>query len=141
MKTTIALLGLAILMKAHAVNNQALKFIPGGEIVQEKLHEVKVKTPQGTIVDVEFGTDGTFEEASGNNIEKDIFVSDINLISLKDATESLKKEGKLPVGEWELEHSFLNGWRYKFEGYEKGQKFDYIVDAKTGKLLESNLDD
>ena len=141
MKTIFAVIGLSIVMKAHAVNNQALKFIPGGEIVQEKLHEVKVKTPQGTIVEVEFNGDGSFEEASGDNLEKDIFVPDTGLVTLKDAVESIKKDGKSPVGDWELDRSFLSGWRYKFEGFEKGQKFDYYVDAKTGKLIKSELDD
>ena len=141
MKTIFTVLIISIVMKSYAANHQALKFVPGGEIVQEKLREVKVKTPKGTIVEIEFNGDGSFEEASGDNLEKDIFVPETGLVTLENAVESLKKEGKSPVGDWELDHSFLSGWGYKFEGYENGQKFDYYVDAKTGKLVKSKLDD
>lgn len=141
MKTVFFMLGIATVLNVHAANTQALKYIPGGEIVQEKAKEVKVKTPQGTIVEIEFNRDGTFEEASGKNIEKDAFVPEDGLISLSEAISTLKKEGKAPAGDWELEKSFIRGWHYKFEGYEKNQKYDYVVDAKTGKLLESKLDD
>ncbi len=120
---------------------KAQKYVPEGTVVQEKTKEVKIKTPQNSIVEIEFHTDGTFEEASGDNLEKDILIPSDGLMPLKVVIGELIKQGKTPTGDWSLEKSFVKGWHYEFEGYEKGQKFDYIVDAKSGKLLESKLDD
>jgi uncharacterized membrane protein YkoI len=126
---------------ANPLADQALKFVPGGTVAQQKIKEVKIKTPLSSIVEIEFHSDGTFEEASGDNIEKDILTPGNGLVTLKTAVAELVKQGKGPTGDWSLEKSFFKGWHYEFEGYENGQKFDYIVDAKTGKLLESKVDD
>jgi uncharacterized membrane protein YkoI len=124
-----------------SVKEEALKLVPGGTVVQETFEEVKIKTPQNSIVEVEFDSSGKFEEASGDNLEKDVLVPAEEILSLKAVVESLKKEGKNPIGEWSLEKSFIRGWHYEFEGHENGSKFDYIVDAKTGILIESRIDD
>jgi uncharacterized membrane protein YkoI len=126
---------------AGTLSEQALKLVPGGTVAREKTKEVKVKTPQETIVEVEFHSDGTLDEASGDHVEKDVFVPNEGLLSLKSAVDELVKQGKTPSGDWSLEKGFLKGWRYEFEGRENGQKYDYVVDAKTGKLLDSSLDD
>lgn len=121
--------------------DDALKLVPGGSIVQEKKKEVKVKTPQGTIVEVEFDSKGNFEEASGKDLDKDILIPGNDLFSLQTTLESLKKQGKTPTGKWSLENSFLKGWHYEFKGFEDGKKYEYVVDAKTGKLIDTKLDD
>lgn len=118
----------------------ALKMIPGGKVIQEKTREVMVLTPNQSTIEVEFKKNGKFEEASGDNLEKDILVPDMGLISLQEAVALLKKEGKTPVGEWSLEESLFGNWHYEFEGIEGGKKMDYQVDAKTGKI-ESEIDD
>lgn len=126
---------------ASEYTDAALKLVPGSKVVQEKVKEVKLQTTNGSIVEVEFKANGSFEEASGDNIDKDVFVPANNLITLKDAVENLKKMGKTPVGEWTLEESLLQGWHYEFQGYEEGKKFDYHIDAKSGKFLGAKLDD
>lgn len=130
----------ASLSSYAGLSDEALKLIPGGKVVAEKKEEVKIQTPEGSIVEVEYER-GKFEEASGDNAEKDVLVPGEGLLSLKDAVASLKKSGKTPVGDWSLDKSFIKGWHYEFEGFENNQKMDYIVDAKTGKLLESKIDD
>lgn len=139
------ILGTFILILASGVRadttHLALKFVPGATVVQEKDKEIKLRTTAGTLVEIEFDAAGNFEEASGDNVERDIFIPDQKLLSLEVAASKLKSEGKSPVGEWSLEHIFLKGWHYEFEGYENGQKYNYVVDAKNGKLANKKLDD
>lgn len=143
MKTILCLLIVISTSSAFAgsIKESALSYIPNGKVVQEKDKEVKVQTQNGTIVEVEFTMTGAFEEASGDSIEQDVFVPGDGLLSLADAVGALKKAGKTPSGDWSLDKSFVKGWHYEFEGYESGKKMDYVVDAKTGKLLESTIDD
>src|SRR5690606_38967061 len=101
---------------------------------------VKLETKAGTIVEVEFKRDGSFEEASGDNVEKDEFKPESGL-SLAGAIDALKKENKTPKGSWSYEKSMLKDWHYELEGFENGKEMEYLVDAKTGKLLESKADD
>jgi uncharacterized membrane protein YkoI len=125
---------------AATMQENALKYVPGGKIVQEKKNEIKVQTPNGTIVEIEFKRNGNLEEASGDTVDKDIFVPGEGLLSLKDAYAAMTKAGKQPVGDWSLDDSMLKGWHYEFEGLEDGKNMDYVVDAKTGKILESKVD-
>ena len=122
------------------ITDDALKYVPGGKIVAQKIDEVKVQTPNGTVVEVEF-TSGKLDEASGNAVDQDIFVPEDGMMSLKDAVAALKKEGKVAVGEWSIDNNLIKGWHYEFEGFEQGKKMDYEVDAKTGKLLSAEIDD
>lgn len=141
-KLLIATLTLAnVTAYASPLSEKALTFVPGGTVVQEKIKEVKVKTPKSSIVEIEFHSDGSFEEASGSNLDKDILIPKEGLLPLSSIVEQLVKQGKTPTGDWSLEKSLLDGWHYEFEGFENGQKFDYLVDAKNGKLLESKIDD
>lgn len=126
---------------AEALATKAVSLVPGGAVAHEKAKELRVKTPEGSVVEVEFDSSGEFEEASGNDLEKDVLNPGKGLLPLKDIIGHLKQQGKNPKGEWSLENSFVRGWHYEFEGIENGQKYDYLVDAKTGKLLESKLDD
>lgn len=144
MKKLLGITSLVLVISGSAfakISDDALKFVPGGKIVQEKAEEVKVQTPAGSVVEVEFDRGGKFEEASGDSVDNDIFVPGNGILSLKDAVAALKKDGKSPVGEWSLDDSVLKGWHYEFEGFENGKKMDYVVDAKTGKLTDSKADD
>jgi uncharacterized membrane protein YkoI len=126
---------------AATMQENALKYVPGGKIIQEKKNEIKVQTPDGSIVEVEFKRNGNLEEASGDTVEKDIFVPGEGLLSLKDAYAAMTKAGKKPVGDWSLDESMIKGWHYEFEGVENGKNMDYVVDAKTGKIVDSKVDD
>lgn len=142
MKSLIGLSLTILSISAFAnIKDEALKFVPGGTVVEEKAEEVKVKTPTGSVVEVEFTNDGKLEEASGKSVENDLFVPGNNLMNLKEVVAAANKSGKKPVGEWSLENSILNSWHYEFEGYENGKKMDYVFDAKSGKMLESKTDD
>lgn len=123
------------------MKENALKMVPGGQVVSESTREYKIQTKNQSIVEIEFETDGSFEEASGNDIEKDVLVMDQGVMGLQDAVKAVKKAGKTPVGEWTLDKSFLHGWYYEFDGVENGKKMEYVLDAKSGKLLSSNIDD
>jgi uncharacterized membrane protein YkoI len=116
-------------------------YVPGGEVVQEKEREVKVRTKSGSIVEVEFEVSGEFEEASGKSPENDVLVPGTSLIPLSKAYASLKEAGKSASGDWSLEKSFIKGWVYEFEGFENGKEVDYLIDAKTAKFLETRVDD
>lgn len=143
MKHTFTLaLALILSQTAFAKNTDtALKLVPNGKVVAETLDEVRVQTAGGTVVEIEFDKNGKFEEASGDALATDVLIPGEGLLSLADVVAGLKKEGKSPVGDWSLEKSFIRGWHYDFEALENGQKMEYVVDAKTGKILESKLDD
>ena len=138
-------LGLFILITAGAMaatmQENALKYVPAGKIVQEEKNEFKVETPNGTIVEIELKSNGEFDEASGDSVDKDIFVPGEGLLSLSDTVAVVTKSGKKLTGDWSLDKSWFKGWHYEFEGIENGKKMDYVVDAKTGKILEQKLDD
>lgn len=126
---------------AAKLSESALKMVPGGKVVHEKDDEVKVQTESGSVVEVEFKHNGDFEEASGHAVDKDQFEPGMNLMPLKDVVAAVKKAGKKPVGDWSLDDSMLKGWNYEFEGMEEGKSMEYVVDAKTGKIKESRMDD
>lgn len=115
--------------------------VPEGTVAQEKEREIQVRTKSGSIVEVEFERNGEFEEASGKSPDKDTLVPGLGLVSLSAALDTLKKENKSATGDWSLEKSFIKGWVYEFEGFESGKEVDYLVDAKTGKFLETRIDD
>lgn len=122
------------------LGKEALKLVPGGMIEIQEKDEVKVKTSQGTFIEVEFNRDGTLDEASGDLAQKDSFVPANNLLSLNDAVRAMEKEGKKVEGEWSLDKGFLKDWEYEFEGVENGKKVEYVLNAKTGKLLDTKRD-
>lgn len=119
---------------------QALSFVPGGKVLQEKYDEVKIQTAKGSIIEVEFTRSGKFDEASGNNAAEDAFKAPNGLVSLETAVKGLKDAKKQPTAEWSLDSSIVKGWIYEFEGYENGQEMEYYVDAKTGKFLKASVD-
>lgn len=124
--------------ESSSIQVKALEFTKTAKkVIQEKNNQVKLLTGNGTILEVNFKNDGTLEDASGKTSNADSFFPGEGLISLEDANSRLKKLGKEPVGEWSLEASATKGWYYDFEGYEANQKMDYLIDAKSGKLLEA----
>lgn len=120
---------------------QLLKYVPEGKIVKSQAKEVKILTPAQTIVEVEFKMNGEFEEASGDDVTKDSFHPGQGLLSLQDAVKKATSEKRNFLGEWNLESNFFGGWAYEFEGYENNRKVEYVVDARTGKLLSQRDDD
>lgn len=145
MKTSILIFSLFMTLSttafASAITDEALRYVPGGKVLSEQIDEVKVQTPMGGVIEVEFNRSGKFDEASGDSVEQDVFAPENGLLSLKDALAALKNAGKTAVGEWSIDHSLLAGWYYKFEGFEAGKKMDYTLDAKTGKLVKTEIDD
>lgn len=127
---------------AQAVNKDLNMIIPDGKVVEVKKHEKKIETPAGTIVEIEYTMTGEFKEASGDAVlAGDVLEIGGGLLSLKAATDVMKNAGKTISGDWSLEKSFVHGWVYEFEGFENNAKMDYLVDAKTGKLIKAQIDD
>lgn len=118
----------------------ATKLVPRGTVQQVDRDEVTVKTAAGTILEIEFNRDGSLDEASGDMATKDNFVPGNGLLELKDAVAALEKNGKKAEGEWSLDKDFMREWEYEFEGYENNQKYEYVINAKTGALLKSKRD-
>lgn len=120
----------------------ALKLVPGGKIKSKTSFEIKVTTPQNTEVELGIDQDGDLEEASGLAAEKgDIFEPGEKRLSLKDVVAALKKAGKTLQGEWIFEQSDDGDWLYDLEGIENKKNVDYIVNAETGKLLRTEVDE
>lgn len=141
----LVLLSLSLSLAACAsakvdLEKEALKLVPNGTVEMREGNEVKVKTAEGTRVEIEFNRDGTLDEASGDMAKKDIFVPGNGLISLKDAVAALEKAGKTPSGDWSLDKDMMRDWEYEFEGVENGREFEYRINAKTGQLVKSKQD-
>ena len=134
-----------LLSPSKSWSGQTLDFktyVPEGTLVKEKVDELKVKTKAGTTIEIEFTSDGSFKEASGDAaVSGDIFIPGMKLLSLKEASDALVKLGKLPSGEWNLEKGFLSDWTYEFEGKDNDRKMEYKLDAKTGQLLKEEEED
>ena len=120
--------------------DMASKFVPNSKVVHETSKEVKMKTDHGSLIDIEFGMDGAFNEASGTNVDKDVFNPPDKMLTLKDAVAAAKKAGKNPVGKWSLEKGTLTGWAYEFQGFENGKEMEYVIDAKSGELKKAKKD-
>lgn len=135
----ISTFSLSVLAKTD-IGKESLKYVPNGKIEVKEKDEVKVKTVQDTFIEIEFNRDGSLDEASGDLALKDEFTPGNKLLTLKEAVAALEKSGKTASGEWSLDKGFLKDWEYEFEGVEDGKKFEYVVNAKTGKLTESKPD-
>jgi hypothetical protein len=137
---TIALISLSFSLQANDMVAEALSYVPGGQVVRVEHDEVKIQTSNGTIVEIEFLRNGSFEEASGKNAQQDVLTPPNSLVTLGVALQGLKDAGKSASGEWSLEHSMRHNWHYEFEGYENGQEMEYVVNAKTGKFIAGYVD-
>ena len=71
------------------ISKNALEYVPNGTLVSHDDDEVKIKTPSGTIIEVEFNKEGTLREASGNSVSKDIFVPGNKLLTLEAAAQAM----------------------------------------------------
>ena len=141
MFSTLMLVLMSSSLYAGPLADKALSYVPGGVVVHEKSDEVKIRTVNGTIVEIEFDYAGNFDEASGDNVELDQLTPQDGAMTLEAAVAAMKALGKNPVGDWSLEQSVLKGLHYEFEGFENGVKFDYELDAKNGSLISSHIDD
>lgn len=126
--------------QSKGIAAEALKYVANGKVVAQEHDEIKIQTPNGGIIEVEFTNQGAFEEASGKDASADSFTPPNDLVPLSQALAGLKKAGKEASGDWSLDYSRNTGWYYEFEGFENNQEMEYIVDAKTGKFLSSNVD-
>lgn len=141
MKILIPLLAFSFSAAAAThLGAEAMKLVPDSKVIQEKSDEVKLQTAHGSVIEIDFDRKGAFKEASGTNIEKDVFMAPHQLLSLKEAVAAAKKAGKTPVGKWSLEKEMLSGWVYEFAGFENGKEMEYIIDAKNGDLKKQKQD-
>lgn len=122
------------------IKKEAIKYVPAGTLEVAERDEAKVRTAQGTIVEIELNRDGSLDEASGELAQKDTLTPGQGLLSLTEAVAAMKKHGKNVEGEWSLDKDFLRDWEYEFEGMENGKEHEYSLNDKTGKLIESKPD-
>ena len=125
---------------AQDLSDMALKFVPGGSVVELKKDEVKVKTPAGSLVEIEFDRKGELEEASGDAIENDIFVPGKSYKNLSEISKTLKDQGYQLTGDWSYESSFMKDWHYEVDAFKDGQNLEIEVDAKSGKMTKSKVE-
>lgn len=143
MKTMITMVTLMLSLGAYAAANlgaEAMKLVPESKVLQEKGREVKLQTSKGGIIEIEFDRKGALTEASGENVEMDVFNAPAPMLSLKDAVAAAQKAGKTPAGEWSLEKGTFTGWAYEFKGFENGKEMEYVIDAKSGELKKQSKD-
>jgi hypothetical protein len=114
----------------------ALSMVPRGKIWESHPKEFIIKTPAGTKVGVEFKRDGSFEEASGHNLNKgDVFEPGMGLISLSTAAQKLSEAGGKISGYWSLSKDNEYDWIYEFEEEREDIKLLFIVKAATGEVV------
>lgn len=137
-----AVLSIASLSALAKVNpEEAMKFVPGGSIVETKSDEVKIKSTKGGIVELEFKRNGELDEASGDMIESDSFVPGKEYLPLEKITAALKEQGYQLKGDWNYEKSLTKDWYYEVEAFQDNQEYELVVDAKTAKVMDKKRED
>lgn len=126
---------------AQDLSAKAIQYVPGGTVVEVKKDEVKVKTPKGSIVEVEFSRSGELDEASGDMIENDVFVPGNNQKALAEIANEIKAQGYQAKGDWSYDDSFMKGWHYEVDAFKDGKEYEVLLDAKTGKITKAEIDD
>ena len=127
----LALVITAIAFSAHAVVSEtvALSMVPRGKLDIQQGRDFTIKSLAGTKIKIEFRRSGTFEEASGDNLNKgDELEPGEGMISLSSAAQKLQEKGIKPEGHWSLEQDPKFGWIYEMN-------HQHIIDAKTGKSI------
>lgn len=130
---------------ASEFKDKVVNYVSGAKVVEAHGDEYALQTPKGTKVEVELNRDGSIDEASGKAaVSGDVFtpsaIEGKEMISLEKATESLKRSGKMPTGEWQFEKSWRHGYVYEFEGKEDGKDHEYSVRATDGKIVRDSRD-
>lgn len=137
----VAVLGLTTSVFANDLADKALTYVPNGKVQSTEKDEVKVKTANGTIVEIEFTSSGEFEEASGDVIESDIFVPGDKLKTLAEIATLLKDQGYKLKGDWSYDKGMVDPWHYEVEAIQDGKEVDVKIDAKTGGVFKVEIDD
>jgi uncharacterized membrane protein YkoI len=123
---------------SRATEEIVKSMVPHGEISRKIGKDYSVKTQSGTKVMIEFDHAGNLDEASGLNLGTgDIFEPGNGLITLGSAAQLLKGAGHNVKGEWRLEHDPKYKWIYELESLTNDEKNDFLVDAKSGKLIKT----
>lgn len=138
---SVILVSLSATALANDLGSKALKLVPGGVIQTQKSDEVKVKTPNGTLVEIDFTKAGEFEDASGDLAEKDIFTPGEGYKSLEEVVAEIKKQGYQLKGDWSYDKDLLTSWHYELEAIQDGKEVELKIDAKTAKILSAEIDD
>lgn len=125
---------------AQDLSAKALKLVPGGTVVEAKKDEVKIKTQAGSLVEIEFSRSGELDEASGDAMDSDSFIPGKGHKSLSEVSSELKKQGYQVSGDWSYESGFMKDWHYEVDAFKDNQNLELIVDAKTGKVTKSKID-
>lgn len=125
---------------AQDLTQKALDYVENSTVFKVKKDEVEVLTANKTIVEIDFDRKGNLEEASGENVDLDNFNPKNGNLSLVEALNSIQALGETVHGEWSYEHEFQMGWYYEFNGIKNNVEYEFIIDAKTGKLLRSKID-
>ena len=133
---------LCLLQTIHAFEDHEItRFVPQGKIVAKKKDEVKVQTKNGTYVVLEFNKDGSLEEASGDQIKRDVFTPSQGSLELKDILNILEKRNVLLAGEWSYEVGFFGNAIYQVDTFRNNQEVELSLDAKTGEVRYEEIDD
>jgi len=139
-----SLLGLTILTLSlssiAAKNADPLQFVPGGQVVQVKLGEYLVKTPNGTNVELEFTSIGNLDEAEGDFIEKDVFIPGPGLKTLKEIETLVKGLGYTPTGDWSFDTQILGRKIYEVDAMKDNLKWELTIDATDGSIIKEERD-
>ena len=114
---------------SKATEELVKSMVPHGQISQKVGQDFFVKTKAGTKVTIEFDRTGILDEASGLNLGKgDIFEPSNGLVALE-------HKGHHILGEWRLEKDSRQGWVYELAGLKEEENVNYIVNAKSSKLI------
>jgi hypothetical protein len=134
--TIAALMIIPIFALSKATEELVKSMVPHGQISQKIGQDFFVKTKAGTKVTIEFDRTGILDEASGLNLGKgDIFEPGNGLLALESVAKALQHKGHHILGEWRLEKDSKQGWVYELAGLKEEETVNYIVNAKSSKLI------
>ncbi len=120
-------------------------YVPGGVVVVDSKTELKVKSAENTLVEIFLDSNGKLEKASGGSIEKELFTPGDGMLDLSAAVAAAKKLDKDIKGQWAFEKDTKGNWIYELEGKIKEEgiekEIELTIDAKTGRLLNEEIDE
>ena len=125
----------------NAQPEKALAYVPNGKIISQKNNEFDILTTNNTIIEIELKANGELDEASGDNITKDTFTPDQGIVGLDAVvTEINATANGGTLSEWSLDNDLMHGWHYDVEVLKGNVEYEYLLDAKTGKVISSKED-